>query len=63
MNDTPHGSAVVRIERALARIERAAEVGTHANRSLALRHAALRNRIGDAIGALDAVIAHEADAD
>ncbi len=63
MNDDPHGAAVARIERALSRIERAADGRTRATRTLASRHAALRTRIGDAIGALDAVIAREADAD
>ena len=63
MNDDPHGAAVARIERALERIERAAQDRTQATRALSSRHAALRSRIGDAIGALDAVIAREADAD
>ena len=63
MSDDPHAAAIARIEQALARIERAAEIRATANHALASRHAALRTRIGDAIGALDAVIAREADAD
>ncbi|MFD1036273.1 hypothetical protein ACFQ15_16680 [Sphingomonas hankookensis] len=63
MNDDPHAAAVARIEQALSRIERAAQVKVDANQAIATRHAALKARIGDAIGALDAVIAREADAD
>jgi len=63
MSDDPHAATIARIDQALARIERAAQVGTQTTRALASRHAALRTRIGDAIGALDAVIAREADAD
>lgn len=63
MTDDPHGAAVARIEQALSRIERAAAGRAQTTRALASRHAALRTRIGDAIGALDAVIAREADAD
>jgi hypothetical protein len=63
MNDDPHAAAIARIEQALSRIERAAHRKDDANRALAARHAALKARIGDAIGALDAVIAREADAD
>jgi|GEM_PF-1759298 len=63
MSDTPHAAAVARIDRALERIERAAEARTRTTREWASRHAALRARIGDAVGALDAVIAREADAD
>lgn len=63
MSDNPHAAAVARIEQALSRIEHAARTKVEANRAIATRHAALRTRIGDAIGALDAVIAREADAD
>jgi hypothetical protein len=63
MNDAPHADAIARIERALVRIERAAQSRAFENHTLAARHAALRSRIGDAIGALDSVIAREADAD
>ncbi|WP_294323086.1 hypothetical protein [uncultured Sphingomonas sp.] len=63
MSDDPRAATIDRIEQALARIERAAQVNTQTTRALASRHAALRARIGDAIGALDAVIAREADAD
>ena len=63
MSDTPQAATIARIDRALERIERAAQTQVKANRTLESRHAALRTRIGDAIGALDAVIAREADAD
>ncbi|MEH3039563.1 MAG: hypothetical protein PGN21_05800 [Sphingomonas paucimobilis] len=63
MSDTPHAAAIARIDRALERIERAATAQRETTRALASRHGALRSRIGDAIGALDAVIAREADAD
>lgn len=63
MSDTPHAATIARIDRALERIERAAQARTDATRAMASRHAALRSRIGDAIGALDAVIARESDAD
>ncbi|KQM27059.1 MULTISPECIES: hypothetical protein [unclassified Sphingomonas] len=63
MSDTPHAATIARIERALERIERAAQAQGETTRALSSRHAALRTRIGDAIGALDAVIAREADAD
>lgn len=63
MTDDPHGAAVARIEQALSRIERATEGRIQATRALTSRHTVLRTRIGDAIGALDAVIAREADAD
>lgn len=63
MNDTPHADAIARIERALVRIERAAQSRSFENHTLATRHAALRSKIGDAIGALDSVIARETEAD
>lgn len=63
MNDDPHAAATARIDRALDRIERAVQVQVDSTRALSSRHTALRARIGDAIGALDAVIAREADAD
>lgn len=63
MSDDPLAAAVLRIEQALSLIEHAAQARVAANRAMTTRHAALRSRIGDAIGALDAVIAREADAD
>ena len=63
MSDTPHAATIARIDRALERIERASREQAQATRALSSRHAALRTRIGDAINALDAVIAREADAD
>ena len=51
MSDTPHAATIARIDRALERIERAAKLQAEANRTLESRHAALRTRIGDAIGA------------
>ncbi|KQM41444.1 hypothetical protein [Sphingomonas sp. Leaf10] len=63
MNDDPHADAIARIDRALVRIERAAQSQAFENHTLAARHAALRTRIGDAIGALDSVIARETETD
>lgn len=63
MNDDPHLAVVERIEAALDRIERAAARHASESRTLSDRHAALRSRVGDAIGALDSMIAREADAD
>lgn len=63
MNDHAHDAAIARIEQALVRIERASESQAVRNRTLATRHAALRSRIGDAIGAIDSVIARETEAD
>ncbi len=56
----PHAAAIARIDRALARIERAAQASAFETHTLATRHAALRSRIGEAIGAIDSVIADEA---
>ncbi|PXA94945.1 hypothetical protein DMC47_20115 [Nostoc sp. 3335mG] len=63
MNDDPHAAVVARIEQALSRIETAAGSQANERRTLARRHAALRSRIGDAIGAIDSVIAREAEAE
>jgi hypothetical protein len=52
MADTPTD----RIERALARIEAAAAARAYGSARLAQRHAALRERIQDAVTALDALI-------
>jgi hypothetical protein len=48
---------VERIENALARIEAAASARDSSGSGLALRHAALRNRVAGAIDALDDLIA------
>lgn len=45
-----------RIERALARIEAAAAARAYSSARLAQRHAALRERIQDAVTSLDALI-------
>lgn len=49
-----------RIESALARIEAAAAARAYSNARLAKRHELLRERIVDAVAALDTVIAREA---
>ena len=56
MADTPPD----RIEAALARIEAAAAARAFATERLARRHQVLRDKIGAAIGSLDALIAREA---
>jgi hypothetical protein len=48
-----------RIERALARIERAVTANRQANEALARRHATLKARMAEALTALDEVIARE----
>ncbi len=50
-----------RIDRALARIETATRAQAEAHAALGVRHAALRTRIGDAVAALDSLIAEPAD--
>ncbi len=59
MNDLPNAAAIERIERALARIERAGQARAFATHALDRRHDLLRVRMGEAIAALDAVIARE----
>ncbi len=59
MTDQPPTAAIERIERALARIERAGQVRAFATDALDRRHALLKARMQDAIVALDAVIARE----
>ena len=51
-----------RIEQALARIEAAASARAYVGARLARRHALLRERMEEAVAALDALIAHEAAA-
>ncbi|WP_213980051.1 hypothetical protein [Sphingomonas sp. dw_22] len=53
-------SAADRIEQALARIEAAATARAYANARLARRHALLRERMEEAVAAIDALIAAEA---
>ncbi len=52
-----------RIEAALARIEAAAAARAYATERLTHRHAALREKIQDAVSALDTLIAREAATD
>ena len=49
-----------RIEAALARIEAAAAARAYDNDRLATRHTALREKVQDAVAALDALIASQA---
>ncbi|MGN6270256.1 MAG: hypothetical protein ACTHM0_10240 [Sphingomonas sp.] len=51
-----------RVERALARIERAVTANRHASEALARRHATLKARMAEALTALDEVIAREGGA-
>lgn len=51
-----------RVERALARIERAVTANRQANQALAKRHATLKARMAEALTALDEVIAREGGA-
>ncbi|MET0308110.1 MAG: hypothetical protein ABW023_05330 [Sphingomonas sp.] len=50
-----------RIEQALARIEAAATARAYTSARLARRHAVLRERMEEAVAAIDALIASEAD--
>ncbi|MBX9859964.1 MAG: hypothetical protein K2Y20_10295 [Sphingomonas sp.] len=50
-------SAAARIDRALTRIDTAVAVRTGAHQALARRHTALRARMGEAIEALDKLLA------
>lgn len=50
-------SAAERIDRALTRIDTAVAARTNAHQALARRHAALRARMGEAIEALDKLLA------
>ncbi|MBD8679003.1 hypothetical protein [Sphingomonas sp. CFBP 13720] len=52
-------AAIERIDRALARIERAAQANAFETHALVHRHDVLRTRMGEAITALDAVILHQ----
>jgi len=54
-------TALDRIDRALARIEAAATARDASSKSLVERHETLRNRMAEAIAALDAVIDRERD--
>ncbi len=59
MNDDPHAAAIERIDRALARIDRAAQGKAFETNSLTHRHEVLKARMNEAISALDGVIARE----
>jgi hypothetical protein len=58
MADDPH-PAIARIERAVARIEKAATARAYAADRIARRHAMLRTRIEEAVLSLDALIARQ----
>jgi hypothetical protein len=59
MADAPRHPAVDRIERAVARIEKAASARAFATDRALRRHGALRARIEQAVAALDVLIARE----
>ncbi|MEP9401134.1 hypothetical protein [Sphingomonas sp. VNH70] len=59
MSEGPQAAAIERIERALARIERAGQVRAFATHALGRRHGVLKARMEEAIHALDALIAQE----
>ncbi len=61
MPDASPPPAGGRIETALARIEAALAARTAAAEALARRHATLRARMGEAVAAIDALIAREGD--
>ena len=62
MDTSPEHPSITRIERALARIEAASRQRAYDAESLARRHDALRQRMSEAIEALDQVIAREEQA-
>ena len=57
MNEDAVATAITRIDRALARIEAAARSRAADHARLQRRHAVLRDRVGEAIAALDQHIA------
>lgn len=57
-SEPPH-PALERIERAVARIEQASAARAYDADSMARRHAALRERMEEAVAALDDLIARE----
>lgn len=59
MEEAPEHPALARIDRALARIETAARARVTEADSLARRHQILRERMAEAIGALDQLIVRE----
>jgi len=56
MTDTSSSTVIDRINRAIERIDAAAQERARATERLAARHEALRARIGEAIKALDAMV-------
>jgi hypothetical protein len=54
-------STADRIEQALARIEAAATARAYSGARLARRHALLRQRMEEAVAAIDALVASQAD--
>ncbi|MFD1788645.1 hypothetical protein ACFSC3_13825 [Sphingomonas floccifaciens] len=63
MNEQGAESASARIDRALARIEAAAQRLVRDRTDLERRHDALRDQVSEAIAALDSLIATEEDDD
>lgn len=59
-NEAP-SDAVDRIDRALTRIEAAARQNQSTRIALRARHDALRHQVGDALAALDALIAADGE--
>ncbi|MFA6124885.1 MAG: hypothetical protein WCS75_10265 [Sphingomonas sp.] len=61
MADVPYPAALDRIDRALARIDAAAQARTTRFEALSRRHETLRARMTDAIAALDAILEREGE--
>jgi hypothetical protein len=61
MTAGPTPDAISRIDAALARIERAANVLSDGHHTLKRRHAKLRSDVADALADLDALIAERAE--
>lgn len=59
MADDAEHPLIARIERALDRIEQAAQARAYATDRLERRHAVLRERMAEAVGALDELLARE----
>lgn len=61
MADVPYPAALDRIDRALARIDAAAQARMTHSQVLARRHETLRTRMAEAIAALDDILQREGD--
>ncbi|GAA4776726.1 hypothetical protein GCM10023219_25590 [Stakelama sediminis] len=59
MSDPASHPVIERIERAVARIEKAAAARAYSADRIARRHAALRERMEEAVQALDELLARE----